>query len=174
MILSFLLGIIFTVAHAQSTDASILNTYSDLIQEKVNVTIDPQNPAPRTPATITLDSYGNNLDAALIKWTINGKVVQTGTGDKVLKVITGNAGQVSVVDVVNDGTQSNAVKLLVRDREGRVVSGTVDDDLIYGSPRAGGDFAVWKGLPTEPATFGSVVSTAVPWDTRLITSRNVS
>ena len=106
MILSFLLSLLFTVASAQSTDASILNTYPDIIQEKVNVTIDPQNPAPRTPATITLDSYGNNLDAASIKWTINGKVVQTGTGDKVLKVVTGNAGQVSniVLNIIpNDG-----------------------------------------------------------------------
>ncbi len=152
MILSFLLGIIFTVAHAQSTDASILNTYSDLIQEKVNVTIDPQNPAPRTPATITLDSYGNNLDAALIKWTINGKVVQTGTGDKVLKVITGNAGQVSniVLSIIpNDGPPFSQTITLIPENL----------DLIWHSD--GYTPPLYKGKALYPSE-GTVTFIAIP------------
>ena len=105
MILSFLLGIFFTVANAQ-TDESILNAIPDVIQEQVDISLDPQVPPPNSPVTITLGSYGNNLDAASIKWSLNGKVIQTGTGDKVLKMTTGNAGEISkiVVSLIpNDG-----------------------------------------------------------------------
>ncbi|MCX6752567.1 MAG: hypothetical protein NTZ87_03680 [Candidatus Nomurabacteria bacterium] len=46
------------------------------------VDIVPPNPAPFENTTITLKSYENNLDSVLISWSVNGKTIASGVGDK--------------------------------------------------------------------------------------------
>jgi hypothetical protein len=61
------------------------------------VNVVPENPAPGDNTTITLNSYANNLDSVLISWSVNGKVVSSGTGKKSFSVTAPGAGSEVVV-----------------------------------------------------------------------------
>lgn len=94
MLLSLLLSLFFTTVEAQ-TYTPIPSQYSDVIQQQVEVAIDPDTPTPNSSVTVTLSAYGTDLNAATINWTLNGKSVQGGIGDKTYTLTTGNAGQTS-------------------------------------------------------------------------------
>lgn len=48
----------------------------------IGIVTTPENPAPNQSVTITLSSYVDNLDSVLITWSVDGKKVLSGVGDK--------------------------------------------------------------------------------------------
>jgi hypothetical protein len=60
--------------------------------EDVAISLFPTNPTPYTETTATLVSYAFNVNTAYIKWSINGKIVLEGIGEKKLKLKTGGSG----------------------------------------------------------------------------------
>lgn len=61
------------------------------------VDIVPPSPAPFEDTTITLNSYADNLDSVLIKWSVNGKNVLSGIGKKSFSLKAPAAGSLSTV-----------------------------------------------------------------------------
>src|SRR3989344_5534974 len=64
------------------------------------VNIVPPNPAPYENVDITLDSYANNLDTVLIKWSLGGKNVSSGIGKKSFSLKAPAAGSESIVTAI--------------------------------------------------------------------------
>lgn len=58
----------------------------------ISVNVVPANPAPNQDVSLSLSSYGLNLDVVSIKWYVNGKNVLSGTGQKTLSTSVGAAG----------------------------------------------------------------------------------
>jgi hypothetical protein len=52
----------------------------------INIAVAPQNPAPNQNTTITLSSYVDDLNSVMISWSVSGKKVSGGVGDKSLSV----------------------------------------------------------------------------------------
>lgn len=65
----------------------------------LGVTVTPENPAPGENVTISVNSYLNNLDSALITWTVNGATVLSGVGKKSYPFNAPAAGSQSTVRV---------------------------------------------------------------------------
>lgn len=61
----------------------------------VNVT--PSSPAPQEDTTITLNSYTNDLDSVLIKWSVGGKTISSGIGKKSFSLKAPAAGSETIV-----------------------------------------------------------------------------
>lgn len=61
---------------------------------EATVTLNPRNPTPYTPITATLVSYLFDVNTALITWTLDGKVLLRGVGEKKITVETGEVGSI--------------------------------------------------------------------------------
>ncbi|MFH1201106.1 MAG: hypothetical protein V1484_02130 [bacterium] len=57
------------------------------------VKIAPENPAPNENVNIILNSYSSDLDSVLISWSVNGKNVSVGIGQKSFSLNAPNAGE---------------------------------------------------------------------------------
>lgn len=69
-------------------------------ENDVSVGIYPENPQPRDPVTVTIETYSFNLDSSNTKWYVNGNLAQEGRGLKTLTFQVGNLGQTSNVRIV--------------------------------------------------------------------------
>lgn len=69
-------------------------------ENDVSVGIYPENPQPKDPVTVTIETYSFNLDNSTIKWYVNGNLAQEGKGLKTLTFQVGNLGQTSNVRIV--------------------------------------------------------------------------
>lgn len=101
--ISFAIFIIPQITSAQvdnagsySSDLSIPAQVPEL-QEQISVDVSPEVPAPNETVTISVEAYGTDLNRAPITWSVNGKTVLTGLGEKVLKFNTGSVGTVSKI-----------------------------------------------------------------------------
>ncbi len=75
-------------------------------QNDVNVQISPDNPKPFGGVSISLESYSLDINAAEISWTINGKMMKKGFGEKVYSFSVGDIYTKIFVDIgirTNDG-----------------------------------------------------------------------
>jgi len=62
------------------------------VSSDILVNITPPNPAPNENTTITLKSFVDNLDNALITWSVSGKNVSSGIGKKSFSINAPSAG----------------------------------------------------------------------------------
>jgi len=62
------------------------------IKEQVSTDVSPETPKPGDTVTITVATYGIDIDTQRITWTENGKVVQDDIGDKQFVFTMGNTG----------------------------------------------------------------------------------
>jgi len=67
---------------AQSVGSTIASQFPDQIQQQLDVTIDPQVPAPYQNVSVSIAAYGTDLNSATIHWVLNGKTVASGVGIK--------------------------------------------------------------------------------------------
>lgn len=79
-------------------------------ENDVSIGISPENPGPRDPVTVTIETYSFNLDTANTKWYVNNNLAQEGKGLKTLTFQTGNLGQTSSVRIVIDSEQGQVIK----------------------------------------------------------------
>lgn len=63
----------------------------------ISVNVVPENPAPFENVSISLSSYANNLDSALITWAVDGVNVSSGTGKKTFSLKAPDAGSEKIV-----------------------------------------------------------------------------
>ncbi len=69
------------------------------ISDPLTLTLFPENPRPNETVTARIQSFSIDLDAALITWTVNGKEVSSGVGQKSVSVDSGRLGSLSRIDV---------------------------------------------------------------------------
>ncbi len=92
------------VAHAQTAPGT----------DPVQYIVAPETPGPNEPVQITVQGVGSFLGDAAITWTINGKVVQSGTGLSTISFTTGALGTQSVVRLsISSATQGSIVHTFV-------------------------------------------------------------
>jgi hypothetical protein len=65
----------------------------------LSTTITPEFPRPNEFVTISIENYGTDLNAATIRWSLNGKVVLEGVGKKKFSFDVGSIGTPSKVTV---------------------------------------------------------------------------
>lgn len=87
LVLLFGLGSMY-IAHAQLGS-----------NDPINLTIDPSYPRPYQIVTVTPDSNLIDLSASTVTFTVNGKVVQTGTGSESANVAVGGPGSITNITV---------------------------------------------------------------------------
>lgn len=87
--------------------------FIDINESDVLASIYPENPQPKNPVTVTIETYSFNLDSSTIKWYVNGNLAQEGKGLKTLTFQVGNAGQTSSVRIVIDSDKGQVIKNIV-------------------------------------------------------------
>ena len=118
-----------------------------------NFVLNPENPEPFAPVTITLSSYDFDVNSADISWKIDGKTVSTGPGLKQIKLTTNAVGTF------------NNVSVIAKLPDGQVFQGTMNVSpssvvLLWESPEAFvPPFYEGRSLPAEGST---VRVTALP------------
>jgi len=81
--LAFIVIIIFGTFLPLKTKAASIDILVNMV---------PENPAPGENVNITLKSYVNDLDSVLISWSVNGKNVSSGIGQKSFSLNAPSAG----------------------------------------------------------------------------------
>lgn len=62
------------------------------IKQQLDIGISPESPKPGENVTITVETYGMDLNSADIQWLINGKQQSRGVGEKTFTFNVGNSG----------------------------------------------------------------------------------
>ncbi len=91
----------FTSGDSSNIDPSSLSIPAKVpgLDEQVDVTVYPENPKPNEDVTITVNTYGIDINTNLIIWKLNGKEVLKGIGQKKYTFNVGRTGTVSKVDL---------------------------------------------------------------------------
>src|SRR5581483_10199582 len=63
----------------------------------IAVTVIPRFPQPFDHVSIDIDSFATNLDKAQVYWSVNGKTVKSGIGEKHFEIDTGKLGSITRV-----------------------------------------------------------------------------
>ena len=77
----------------------ILVPSSSFAADEAAIELSPRNPKPYTPVKATLVSYLFNVNTAMITWTVGGKEVLKGIGEKKLTIQTNGVGDAIPVHV---------------------------------------------------------------------------
>ncbi len=72
---------------------------TNAIRDYLDVKYSPQNPGPDEVVTVTVESYLSDLNKAMMTWSINGKVVESGIGKMSFSFKNGASGQTSTLSV---------------------------------------------------------------------------
>ncbi len=74
------------------TGAAVAYAQTNFVPEPVQYVVSPETPGPNTQVTIEAQGVGTFLGDSAITWTVGGKVVLQGVGERVLTFTTGNIG----------------------------------------------------------------------------------
>lgn len=92
--LAFILFVLCLFVFVPKAEAQIGSVDSD-----IDVAFYPENPTPNQMVDISLTSYVTDVNAANITWSVNGKVVKTGMGEKAFSVKVGEQNTTTRVDI---------------------------------------------------------------------------
>jgi hypothetical protein len=118
-------------------------TFAEL---SATITLNPENPEPNSPVTLTLESYAFNTSVANITWKVGGKVVASGEGVDTLKLTTGDVGQALPVSVRAETADGEFIEQAIA-----VVPSSVI--LLYEAPKSYVPFFYeGRSLPSDGGT----------------------
>ncbi len=86
-----------------TTESIRANAISEYLDLKTN----PSNPGPKEMVQVTIESYLSDLNKATISWSVNGKLVKRGIGEKSFSFQNGDSGKTTRINVLiltNDGS----------------------------------------------------------------------
>ena len=122
-------------------------------ESMMTLSMDPEDPTPRSPITLNLVSYYFDVNTARITWTVNKKQVLSGIGEKELTLTTGGVGEAITVRVTAQNSQG-----VSEEQTMVIVPSSVS--LIYEAPRSYvPHFYEGRSLPADGAL---VRVTAIP------------
>lgn len=96
---------------------------------QANITLNPENPAPKSSVSLRLESYSFDVNTAIITWEVEGKTVLKGMGEKILTLKTGAVGESSDVSVTAETSDGTLIKQTISITPSSVL-------LLYESPRS--------------------------------------
>lgn len=70
------------------------------LEQSFNLSVSPQNPGPRELVSFSVSAFEFNIDLANIVWSVDGKSVKSGTGEKSFSFTSPENGKSSTVSVV--------------------------------------------------------------------------
>ncbi len=80
------------------------------------INISPKNPNPNENVNISIDSYYANLDRSFITWTLNGRIIKSGNGEKSVSFTTGSLGNVSniylTIETIDGKTHNESIRIV--------------------------------------------------------------
>jgi len=100
-------ALLLTVAFVPVLASAQITGVQDVVDNGVNLTVTPTTPRPNQSVSAILDSSSIDLDTANISWSVNGKRVQNGQGQKTFSFTAGSAGSQTIVSASissRDGT----------------------------------------------------------------------
>jgi hypothetical protein len=74
------------------------------------ISLNPENPEPKSNVALTLESYSFNVNTAIITWKINDVTIRKGEGEKTFSLRTGNVGEVSHVTVTAETSDGSLIE----------------------------------------------------------------
>ncbi len=83
---------------ADTSNMSLPEKYPQ-IEEQLDISVEPDVPKPGDEVTVTVQSYGMDLNTQLLTWKINGVEKLKGVGQKKFTFTLGDAGSVSIVQL---------------------------------------------------------------------------
>ncbi len=78
------------------------------------VTSTPEIPGPNEQVHVNLESYSTDLNRAQITWSVNGKVIKRGIGEKDLDYKVGKIGAVTTLSITVESADGNSTNHIVR------------------------------------------------------------
>jgi len=131
------------------------------------VNMAPENPAPLENVNITLKSYVNNLDSVLISWSVNGKKVSSGIGQKSFSLNAPNAGgETSVIVTTSLPDGAIDTKIIIRPSAMILLSQAMDS---YVPP-----FYKGKARPSPDSSVKVVALPEIKSGSSLVNPKNVT
>lgn len=111
------------------------------------ISLNPENPTPRSSVVLTLESYDFDTSTVMITWTVNGKVILKGPGERRLTVKTGGVGEITQVKARANRSDGSLVEQTVNITPSSV-------SLLYEAPTSYVPL-LYKGrsLPADGASF---------------------
>jgi len=114
LVFIIIVGILLGADHllnAQTVDTTYDPLQTGEIQQQVQSSVVPENPLPGQSVTISLTAYGSDINTADISWTVNGTVIQKGTGLNQFSFTAGNNGETkNVVATILFENQPEVIK----------------------------------------------------------------
>lgn len=112
-----------TAARLNQDLNTFLNIYTDAIpnpteirttaiKDNLSITTVPSNPSPDQDVRVSIVSYLTSLDKALIVWSLNGKTIKQGVGEKSISFKNGSAGSTTLLRIT---ITTNAGEKIVKD-----------------------------------------------------------
>lgn len=98
-------------------------------QITANITLLPKNPNPNSLVTLSFDSYSFDANTAMITWTVGGKEVLSGQGERKLQLKTGNIGETISVSVTASTADGFTISQSIAIAPASVI-------LIYEAPKS--------------------------------------
>ncbi|MFH1608831.1 MAG: hypothetical protein ABH951_02320 [Patescibacteria group bacterium] len=99
----FLFFILICVFFAFSAHAQIKS-------ENISLSLNPEQPKANETVRASVSSYINDLNKALISWSLNGQIVVQGVGEKNFSFKTGENGIQTIIDVQIDTVEGFSIK----------------------------------------------------------------
>lgn len=98
-------------------------------QISATITLLPKNPNPNSFVTLSFDSYSFDANTAMVTWTVDGKQVLSGQGERKLQLKTGNIGETLLVSVTASTADGYSVSQSITVAPASVI-------LMYEAPKS--------------------------------------
>lgn len=91
-----------------------LNTIGTIFAEMdAMITLEPENPSPKSSVVLTLSSYSFDVNTAMITWKIGSKIILRGQGEKSVSIKTGNVGTATDVHVLAETADGSSIEQII-------------------------------------------------------------
>ncbi|MFA6608546.1 MAG: hypothetical protein WCT07_01395 [Candidatus Paceibacterota bacterium] len=135
---------------------------------QASLKINPENPAPYEPATITLNSYDIDINNSMITWSVSGKKITSGVGIKKISITVGGANSVIPISVRAKTSAGDIIELSIN-----VTPQSVD--LIWETPEGYvPPFYEGKSLPGEGAVIKVTALPSMSENGKPVSANNLS
>jgi len=131
------------------------------------VDVTPSNPAPNEDTTITLSSYANNLDSVLIQWSVDGKNVSSGIGQKSFSLTAPASGSQAVVLARISLPDGELEKRIIIRPSVMVLLSQANDSYVP-------PFYKGKALPTADSEIKVVAMPEIKINSTLVDAKNLT
>ncbi|MES2060077.1 MAG: hypothetical protein V4438_03540 [Patescibacteria group bacterium] len=94
-----ILLLLLMIANKSFADSANLPVPTEIpeLEEQISTDVSPSSPKPGDTVTITLSAFGTDLNTANISWSVNGSIVKSGKGNRILQITAGKSGSATSV-----------------------------------------------------------------------------